>query len=104
VPALTGRDGAVELARPQVYKKNTASKVEQRTSTVCQRENSFYVDTVRAFRDRYAGDRRWPHPAVALCALVLKLIGYMQALRIQGAQQGCQEEARRGAGGMRCAR
>ena len=25
---------------------------EEQISTVCQRENSFYVDTVRAFRDR----------------------------------------------------
>ena len=28
------------------------TRLEKRTSTVCQRENSFYVDTVRAFRDR----------------------------------------------------
>ena len=26
--------------------------MEERTSTICQRENSFYIDTVRAFRDR----------------------------------------------------
>lgn len=28
------------------------TKVEERLTTICQRENSFYVDTVRAFRDR----------------------------------------------------
>uniref|UniRef100_A0A1I8H307 DNA polymerase epsilon catalytic subunit n=1 Tax=Macrostomum lignano TaxID=282301 RepID=A0A1I8H307_9PLAT len=28
------------------------NRLEQRTATICQRENSFYVDTVRAFRDR----------------------------------------------------
>ena len=28
------------------------TREEQRLTTVCQRENSFYVDTVRAFRDR----------------------------------------------------
>ena len=28
------------------------TREEQRVTTVCQRENSFYVDTVRAFRDR----------------------------------------------------
>ena len=28
------------------------TREEVRTTTVCQRENSFYVDTVRAFRDR----------------------------------------------------
>jgi DNA polymerase epsilon subunit 1 len=26
--------------------------VEARTAGICQRENSFYIDTVRAFRDR----------------------------------------------------
>jgi len=42
----------------KVYKKNTATKVEMRESTICQRENSFYVNTVRAFRDRCAASRR----------------------------------------------
>ena len=28
------------------------TREEEKTTTVCQRENSFYVDTVRAFRDR----------------------------------------------------
>ena len=28
------------------------TREETKTTTVCQRENSFYVDTVRAFRDR----------------------------------------------------
>jgi DNA polymerase epsilon subunit 1 len=36
----------------KVYKKAHVTKVEIRTQTVCQQENSFYVDTVRAFRDR----------------------------------------------------
>jgi len=36
----------------KVYKKAHITKVEIRTQTVCQQENSFYVDTVRAFRDR----------------------------------------------------
>ncbi|XP_037918811.1 DNA polymerase epsilon catalytic subunit 1 [Hermetia illucens] len=34
------------------YKKTKITKLETRVSTVCQQENSFYVDTVRAFRDR----------------------------------------------------
>lgn len=34
------------------YKKLTEEKVEEKESVVCQREHSFYVDTVRAFRDR----------------------------------------------------
>ena len=28
------------------------TKLETRTSTICQKENGFYVDTMRAFRDR----------------------------------------------------
>ncbi|CAD6231570.1 GSCOCG00001475001-RA-CDS [Cotesia congregata] len=36
----------------KVYKKVKITKMEERTQTVCQKENSFYVDTVRAFRDR----------------------------------------------------
>ncbi|KFM68408.1 DNA polymerase epsilon catalytic subunit A, partial [Stegodyphus mimosarum] len=36
----------------KAYKKTHITRVEVRNSTICQRENSFYVDTVRAFRDR----------------------------------------------------
>lgn len=36
----------------KVYKKLKVTKVEERTTTICQKENSFYVDCVRAFRDR----------------------------------------------------
>lgn len=36
----------------KVYKRTRSNEVVQRTSIVCQRENSFYVDTVRNFRDR----------------------------------------------------
>lgn len=36
----------------KAYKKTKVTKTEERTATICQRENSFYVDTVRAFRDR----------------------------------------------------
>ncbi|XP_037367272.1 DNA polymerase epsilon catalytic subunit A [Talpa occidentalis] len=36
----------------KAYKKVHVTKVEPRLTTICQRENSFYVDTVRAFRDR----------------------------------------------------
>ena len=36
----------------KVYSKYTVESTESRTAVVCQRENSFYVDTVRAFRDR----------------------------------------------------
>lgn len=37
----------------RVYKRVSAKpETAVRTAGVCQRENSFYVDTVRAFRDR----------------------------------------------------
>ncbi|KAG2471169.1 DPOE1 polymerase, partial [Polypterus senegalus] len=36
----------------KAYKKVRSTRVEERVTTICQRENSFYVDTVRAFRDR----------------------------------------------------
>ncbi|XP_020776588.1 DNA polymerase epsilon catalytic subunit A [Boleophthalmus pectinirostris] len=36
----------------KAYKKVHVTRLEERITTICQRENSFYVDTVRAFRDR----------------------------------------------------
>lgn len=36
----------------KAYKKVRMSRQEIRNTMICQRENSFYVDTVRAFRDR----------------------------------------------------
>ncbi|XP_034952341.1 DNA polymerase epsilon catalytic subunit 1 [Chelonus insularis] len=36
----------------KVYKKVKVTRMEEKSQTVCQKENSFYVDTVRAFRDR----------------------------------------------------
>ncbi|EKM53261.1 uncharacterized protein PHACADRAFT_99155 [Phanerochaete carnosa HHB-10118-sp] len=36
----------------KVYKKVKDTKVENRQAIICQRENPFYIDTVRRFRDR----------------------------------------------------
>lgn len=36
----------------KAYKKVRVTRTEERDTTICQKENSFYVDTVRAFRDR----------------------------------------------------
>jgi DNA polymerase epsilon subunit 1 len=36
----------------KVYKKTKQTFIEERTSTICQRENPFYINTVRNFRDR----------------------------------------------------
>ncbi|GBE84413.1 DNA polymerase epsilon catalytic subunit A [Sparassis crispa] len=36
----------------KVYKKIKDTKVENREAIICQRENPFYIDTVRRFRDR----------------------------------------------------
>ena len=35
-----------------VYKKTKVTREEERVDTVCMRENSFYVETVKTFRDR----------------------------------------------------
>lgn len=42
----------VKLYSRKVYKRVKDTKVAPRTATICQRENPFYADTVRAFRDR----------------------------------------------------
>lgn len=42
----------LKMYSQRVYKRAKVSQVEERVSTVCMRENSFYVDTVKAFRDR----------------------------------------------------
>lgn len=36
----------------KAYKKTHITRSDLRTATACQRENSFYVHTLRAFRDR----------------------------------------------------
>ncbi|VDN09429.1 unnamed protein product, partial [Dibothriocephalus latus] len=36
----------------RAYKRIHTTRMEERVAMVCQRENSFYVDTVRSFRDR----------------------------------------------------
>jgi DNA polymerase epsilon subunit 1 len=36
----------------KVYKKTHVVETVDRRDTVCMRENPFYVDTVKAFRDR----------------------------------------------------
>uniref|UniRef100_A0A1I7UZR9 DNA polymerase epsilon catalytic subunit n=1 Tax=Caenorhabditis tropicalis TaxID=1561998 RepID=A0A1I7UZR9_9PELO len=36
----------------RVYGKTHLTKLEMRETTICQRENHFYVETVKAFRDR----------------------------------------------------
>jgi hypothetical protein len=47
VPACLNPAAHSHPARAQVYKKVHVEQLEDKTSTVCQRENSFYVDTVR---------------------------------------------------------
>ena len=37
----------------KAYKKTKITSQEKWIATICQRENSFYMDTVRAFRDRW---------------------------------------------------
>ncbi len=58
----------------KAYKKTHVTKMEERYTTVCQKENSFYVDTVRAFRDRrytYKGQvKSVENPALILIGVV----------------------------------
>ncbi|KAL1514239.1 hypothetical protein ABEB36_003526 [Hypothenemus hampei] len=42
----------LEIYCRKVYKKLRVTRICEKTTTICQKENSFYVDTVRAFRDR----------------------------------------------------
>ena len=59
---------------PQVYKRVLEKPImEERVAGICQRENSFYVDTVRAFRDRryeYKGLNKVGKVAVAVVVVV----------------------------------
>lgn len=43
---------AVKLFSAKNYKKTRETKIEKREDVICMRENSFYVDTIRDFRDR----------------------------------------------------
>ncbi|XP_065073055.1 DNA polymerase epsilon catalytic subunit 1 [Ochlerotatus camptorhynchus] len=56
----------------KAYKKTKVTKLETRTSTICQKENSFYVDTVRAFRDRRYEYKAMTKVAKAAVASALK--------------------------------
>ncbi|KAG6890040.1 hypothetical protein C0995_012497 [Termitomyces sp. Mi166 len=55
---LTGAEQTVLLHKRlgdysrKVYKKTKDTRIENRKAIVCQRENPFYVNTVRTFRDR----------------------------------------------------
>lgn len=53
VSAGGSSSGLVSATYLQVYKRVLDKPVvEERTAGICQRENAFYIDTVRAFRDR----------------------------------------------------
>ncbi len=58
----------------QVYKRVLDKPIEEpRVAGICQRENSFYVDTVRAFRDRryeYKGLNKVGFVPALLCVYV----------------------------------
>ena len=42
----------VDCLLAQVYKRVKDSVTNEREAVICQRENAFYVNTVKAFRDR----------------------------------------------------
>ena len=68
------------------YKKTKVKRLEERCTTVCQRENSFYVDTVRMFRDR-----RWGCFVISLVHLVIDVISFLQSWIVN---EVCLEERR----------
>ena len=51
LPPYLSHHSLIDYCR-KAYKKVRVTRHEEKATTVCQRENSFYVDTVRAFRDR----------------------------------------------------
>ncbi|KAK0461436.1 uncharacterized protein EV420DRAFT_197916 [Desarmillaria tabescens] len=63
----------------KVYKKTKDTKIENHEAIICQRENPFYVDTVRRFRDRryeYKGlHKTWKKN---LDSAVEPLVGHMR--------------------------
>lgn len=68
----------------KVYKRVVEKPIEEvRVAGVCQRENGFYIDTVRAFRDRryeYKGlNKKWKNAlsdaiAAVRCCISLTLL------------------------------
>ena len=64
----------------KAYKKTKITRLESRITSICQRENSFYVDTVRAFRDR-----RYEYKGL----LKVKLPKLTQNIMIINAQNCC---------------
>ncbi|XP_041968884.1 DNA polymerase epsilon catalytic subunit 1 isoform X2 [Aricia agestis] len=54
------------------YKKTKVTRTEVRKTTICQKENSFYVDTVRAFRDRRYEYKALNKQAKALVAAAVR--------------------------------
>lgn len=56
----------------KVYKRSKVNEVIKKESIVCQRENSFYIDTVRSFRDRRydykALQKNWKKKLDASCS------------------------------------
>lgn len=63
----------------KVYKKTHVTRIEERTTTICQKENSFYVDTVRAFRDR-----RYEYKGLNKVCIRIQIISRFQAERNNG--------------------
>uniref|UniRef100_A0A158Q8A2 DNA polymerase epsilon catalytic subunit n=1 Tax=Elaeophora elaphi TaxID=1147741 RepID=A0A158Q8A2_9BILA len=61
----------------RAYGKTHITKNEYRYTTICERENAFYVDTVKAFRDR-----RYEYKAMlkAICILLEKMFQKAKAV------------------------
>lgn len=66
----------------KIYRKQTENIEETRSSIVCQRENPFYIDTVRRFRDRryvYKGKKKEAEEKLRRAELAGDLLAVQEA-------------------------
>lgn len=67
----------------KAYKKVHMTREEERQSMICQRENSFYVNTVRAFRDRRYEFKGLTKVSVFSCNFACQLYSYIYNVKGQ---------------------
>ncbi|CAH8869757.1 unnamed protein product [Trichobilharzia szidati] len=82
--ALVEKKRLTDFCR-RAYKRIHVTRTEERVAMVCQRENSFYVDTVKAFRDRrykFKGlTKTWKRHYDDACAALLAGTGDSNAVK-----------------------
>ena len=81
----------------RAYNKTKVKRLEERMTTVCQRENSFYVDTVRMFRDRRYCDLR-----ISIGCVITNPQCFISQIRVQSCIEARKEASGGGCGVGRC--